>query len=195
FSVFHTQFNRTHGDAKITVFVDFNNNKQYDIPEERIYTGFTSVGDFNLMGQVVIPNTVIVNVPTGMRVILNNDVSPNMPSDSACGEYTSGETEDYIVKFLRRFPATVNEIATLNNVSLYPNPTSGRFTIGFNNNKAGEVKIRVSNVTGQQLLNEVYTEQAGSHSHELDLGGRARGVYFVELEANGIKTTHRLVLQ
>ncbi|RYE17376.1 MAG: hypothetical protein EOP51_23990, partial [Sphingobacteriales bacterium] len=39
FSVFHTQFNRTHGDAKITVFVDFNNNKQYDIPEERIYTG------------------------------------------------------------------------------------------------------------------------------------------------------------
>ncbi|RYE22391.1 MAG: T9SS type A sorting domain-containing protein [Sphingobacteriales bacterium] len=195
FSVFHTQINRTHGDAKVTVFVDFNNNKQYDIPEERIYTGFTTVGNFNMMGQVIMPNTVITDVPTGMRVIVNNDVAPNVQSDSACGEYASGETEDYIVKFVRRFPATVNDVITLNNVSMYPNPTSGKFTIGFNNNKAGEVKIRVSNVTGQQLLSEVYKEQAGSHSLELDLGGRARGVYFVELEANGIKTTRRLVLQ
>lgn len=195
FSVFHTQINKNHGDAKITVFVDFNNNKLYDIPEERIYTGFTSVGNFNRMGQVIIPNTVITNVPTGMRVIINNDVSPNVPSDEACGEYVSGETEDYIVKFVRRFPSSVNEVGSVNNVSLYPNPTSGRFTIGFNSVKAGVVKVKVSNVTGQQLLSEVYNEAAGNHSHELDLGGHAAGIYFVELEADGIKTTHRIVLK
>ncbi len=195
FSVFHTQINKNHGDAKITVFVDFNNNKLYDIPEERIYTGFTSVGNFNRMGQVIIPNTVITNVPTGMRVIINNDVSPNVPSDEACGEYVSGETEDYIVKFVRRFPSSVNEIGSVNNVSLYPNPTSGKFTVGFNSLKAGVVKVKVSSVTGQHLLQEVYNETAGNHSHELDLGGRAAGIYFVELEADGIKTTSRIVLQ
>ncbi len=195
FSVFHTQINKNHGDAKITVFVDFNNNKLYDIPEERIYTGFTSVGNFNRMGQVIIPNTVITNVPTGMRVIINNDVSPNVPSDEACGEYVSGETEDYIVKFVRRFPSSVNEIGSVNNVSLYPNPTSGKFTVGFNSLKAGVVKVKVSSVTGQHLLQEVYNETAGNHSHELDLGGRAAGIYFVELEADGIKTTSRIVLK
>jgi hypothetical protein len=195
FSVFHTQLNNRHGDAKITVFVDFNNNKLYDIPEERIYTGFTSVGNFTRLGQVIIPNTVIVDVPTGMRVVLNNDISPNTPSDEACGEYVSGETEDYIVKFVRRFPSNVNELGSLNNVSVYPNPTSGKFTIGFSSVKAGEVKVRVSTVTGQQLLSEVYNEAAGNHSHELDMSGRAKGVYFVELEADGIKTTSKLLVQ
>jgi hypothetical protein len=195
FSIFHTQLNNRHGDAKITVFVDFNNNKVYDIPEERIYTGFTTVGSFNLLGHVVIPNTVITDVPTGMRLVLNNDIAPNIESDEACGEYVSGETEDYIVKFVRRFPSNVNELGSLNNVSVYPNPTSDKFTVGFSSLKAGVVKIRVNNVTRQQLLSEVYNEAAGNHSHELDMSGRARGVYFVELETDGIKTTSRIVLQ
>src|SRR5690606_32267058 len=97
--VYHTMRSKEHGDAKITIFMDFNNDKEYDVPYERVFTGYTSVGNFTIADNVVIPSSVITGLETGLRVILNNDLSPNVPSDEACGAYKSGETEDFIVKF------------------------------------------------------------------------------------------------
>src|SRR5690606_16838679 len=131
FYVYHTMPVDHHADAKVTVFVDFNNNHQYDIPSERIYTGFTSIGNFTRLGQLVMPDSVIVDMPTGMRVILNNNVGPHPQSDEGCGIYESGETEDYMILFKRPFNTSIGNIGDLGSVSVYPNPTSGKFTVRF----------------------------------------------------------------
>lgn len=195
FFVMQTQPNRNHADAKVTIFIDFNNNKLYDIPAERIYTGFTSIGNFVRTGKVIIPSSVITDVPTGLRVIVNNNVAPNTPSDEACGEYVSGETEDYIVTFTRQFPVNVNSIGNLDNVSVYPNPTTGRFTLGFNTAAPQKVNVLVKNVTGQQVYSHAYDHKGGSFSEQIDLGNFAKGIYMVEVTGNGLKTIQKLVLQ
>jgi hypothetical protein len=195
FYIYHTMPRQVHADAKITMFIDFNNNKQYDIPSERIYTGFTATGNFTRVGNVTIPTNVITDVPTGMRVILNNEVAPNVPSDDACGEYTSGETEDFIVTFTRiLFPESVAGVAGISNVSLYPNPTTGKANISFTG-VANEVNVLVTNITGQQVLHNKYQHKGGSFNAELDLNGNAKGIYLVELSVGGQRMVRKLVLQ
>ncbi|MEZ5017928.1 MAG: T9SS type A sorting domain-containing protein [Flavipsychrobacter sp.] len=196
FTVYHTLPVIQHGDAKITVFVDFNNNKEYDIPEERIFTGFTSVSGHTLVDQMKIPYNVITDVPTGMRFVLNNEVGPNVPSDEACGPYTSGETEDMIVIFRRRFPTTIGNVhGKLDGFGLYPNPTTGKFHVQFDTpNKVEEVKLRITNVTGQQLFEATYTHNGGTFNQALSLEGKPSGVYFVELQADGQKLMRKLIV-
>jgi hypothetical protein len=195
FYVFHTMPRGHHEDAKITVFMDFNNDHQYNIPEERVYTGFTNVGYHTLVSQVIIPNAAIVDVPTGMRIILNNNVGPNVPSDNACGAYTSGETEDYMIWFKRPFNVKVEELKSLEHVLLYPNPATGKFNLYFSNNmKIENLKLNITTVTGQQVYNEVYSHAGGRFTKEIDLTGQPKGVYIVSLDADGVKLTRRLVI-
>ncbi|MEZ5017927.1 MAG: T9SS type A sorting domain-containing protein [Flavipsychrobacter sp.] len=197
FTVYHTLPVIQHGDAKITVFVDFNNNKQYDIPDERIFTGFTSVGGHTLVDKMQIPYNVITDVPTGMRFILNNEVGPNVPSDEACGGYASGETEDVMVIFRRRFPTTIgNVVGKLDGFGLYPNPTTGKFHVQFDTpNKIAEIKLRITNVTGQQVFEATYTHNGGTFNQALSLEGKPSGVYFVEMQADGQKLLKKLIVE
>jgi hypothetical protein len=196
FSMFHTMPYQNHADGKVTVFVDFNNNHKYDIPDERIYTGFTSIGYHVLLNALIIPNNVIVDVPTGMRIIINNDVAPNIPSDEACGEYTSGETEDYILMFKRPFPVGIKEAEGVNQLSLVPNPTSGKFQVQFKGAASQEgVTVRILNVTGQLVKQQVYPHNGGIFRQQVDLGNEAKGMYMVEVISDGQKMTHKLTVQ
>eukprot|EP01012_Entosiphon_sulcatum_P048711 TRINITY_DN67231_c0_g1_i1.p1 TRINITY_DN67231_c0_g1~~TRINITY_DN67231_c0_g1_i1.p1 ORF type:complete len:893 (+),score=56.38 TRINITY_DN67231_c0_g1_i1:51-2681(+) len=195
-TVYHTQRTAVHADAKITVFMDFNNNKEYDIPYERVYTGYTSVGNFTIVDNITIPNKVITDLPTGMRIILNNDMTPNVPSDQACGPYTSGETEDLMVMFQRKFAASVNTLGSIEDFGLYPNPTTGKFRLQFNSAVAlNDVTINITSITGQLVMQKVVKHEGGTFTQDLDMSNQARGVYVVELRsADGAKQVQRLVI-
>ena len=196
FAVFHTMPVVEHGDAKVTIFMDFNNNHKYDIPDERIYTGYTAIGNHTLIDNVIIPQKAITDVPTGMRVIINNDVGPNVPSDSACGPYTSGETEDYVLIFRKPWPAGINGQTTLTGFNVHPNPTSGKFYVQFSTQaEVKDVQVRVTNVTGQVVEQQSYEYAGGMFYQELDMTGQPSGVYFVELQAEGVKLMRKLVMQ
>ena len=194
--IFHTQRTDVHGDAKVTIFMDFNNNHQYDIPEDMVYTGYTSVGNFTLIDSVRVKATAILNTPTGLRVILNNNIAPNDPSDKACGVYTSGETEDYIIMFRKKGFTGVGTVSDLTGLGIYPNPTTGKFTIQYKGSgTATDVKVTISNLTGQQIYSEHHAMSNGKFVKELDMSSHAKGVYFVELNTGTETVTSKLVVQ
>lgn len=196
FSVYHTMPVVEHGDAKVTIFMDFNNDHKYDIPSERIYTGYTTIGNHTLVDNVVIPLNAILDVPTGMRVILNNNVGPNIPSDEACGPYVSGETEDFILIFRDKAKLGIAGVSGLNGFNVHPNPTSGVFHVQFNTNaEISEVNVRVTNLTGQLIQQHSYNHNGGTFDKQLDMSNQAAGVYFIELEADGHKLMKKLVVQ
>ncbi len=195
-TVYHTQHNAIHGDSKVTVFMDFNNNNEYDTPYERVYTGFTNVGNFTVIDNIKIPTNVITGVPTGMRVILNNDIGPNIPSDEGCGAYTSGETEDLMVQFTKRFPASIYNADGINNLGVYPNPAKDRCRIQFNGaNNAREVVVTIVSITGQKIFEQSYAHNGGSFTQELNTAKYTRGVYYVEVLADGQKAVQKLILE
>ena len=176
--------------------MDFNNNQEYDIPYERVFTGYTSVSNFTVADTFTVPPVVIADVPTGMRVIINNDVAPNIPSDEACGTYISGETEDFIVEFSRPFGVGIKDAEGVNQLSLSPNPTNGRFQVQFKGAATEQgVVVKVMSVTGQLVKQEVFPHNGGIFRQMLDMSNQPKGVYMVEVAASGQKMIQKLVIQ
>jgi hypothetical protein len=199
-SVYHIQRNAVHENARVSVFIDYNNDLLYNAAatpnSERVFTGLTSAGNFYIDTVLRVPNAVIPNTLTGMRVILNSDLDPNAPANLGCGEYLSGETEDYVVKF-NRYPATIGSVGgNIQSMSLYPNPTEGRFTVSLEGVKAlGTVSVHVTTITGQSVLLKSYENAGVKFTSEVDLGDRARGLYFVEVKAGEEKVTRKVMLR
>jgi len=156
----------------------------------------TTAGNYYLDTAITIPNAVIPNVPTGIRVILNNDLNPNSPANLGCGEYVSGETEDYVVTF-RAYPQGVGPVGNLDQFSLYPNPTTGKFMVSANAKKnMDQVEVVVTTVTGNVVLRKTYGHVGTKLGEELDMSEVARGVYFVEVKtADGDKMIQKLVIR
>lgn len=203
--VYHTMNTPTHADAKVTLFIDLNNNGLYDITanpftNERMWTGFTTSNYFTLVDSITIPGYGIPGVPTGMRLILNNDTGPNAPSDSACGPYFSGETEDFVVMLHNAaspWPSLgVNPVSNINNFYVYPNPTNGKFYVKFDAVKpVDEATITVTNVTGQQVVGRHISNPGKALMEEIDITNLARGVYVVELRADNERFLRKLVVK
>ncbi|MGI9191344.1 MAG: GEVED domain-containing protein [Chitinophagaceae bacterium] len=198
FAVYHIMKGSVHADAKVTIFIDYNNNKIYDIPEERVFSGIADINNYYLNAPILTPSSPALSVPTGMRVVLNNNVSPNAPSDNAVGVYTSGETEDYLVRFnLKLFgPSSVNTSDyALGNVEVYPNPTSGRVYVGCDIYEKTLVRLKVLTVSGQVLEERAWEAMPGKAVHELSLTGYSSGVYFVQLETSKGQFVRKLTIE
>jgi hypothetical protein len=203
--VFHTMSSATHADAKVTLFIDLNSDGLYNITSnpftnERIWTGFTSSTYFTLVDSITVPTYGIPGVLTGMRLILNNNVAPNAPSDSACGPYNSGETEDYVVMLHNAAnpwpPLGVNNINNVNNFYVYPNPSNGRFYVRFDATRpVDEATLTVTNVTGQQVVGKQILNPGKKMLEEINISGLAPGVYMVELKADNERFVRKLIVK
>jgi hypothetical protein len=184
FSVYHIMKGAVHSDARVTMFIDYNNNKLYDIPSERVFTGTADANNFYLIGQLLTPSTPALSVPTGLRLILNNDVNSNPSSDNAVGTYTSGETEDYLVRFkLKLFnPNQTNEFSLINNIEVYPNPASSTLYVGYNLNELSNIEISIMDILGSQLYKQIYTNLNGNIVNEIDVSTLPIGNYLLKIK-------------
>jgi TPR repeat protein len=74
------------------------------------------------------------------------------------------------------------------NITVYPNPVSHSFTVGFTLSKAGAVKINIYN-TGGQLIYTQLTEplQAGKQVISIDKDVKQAGIYILHISGNGIR--------
>jgi hypothetical protein len=195
----------THKNAKVTVFIDYNQDLSFQVnppagyPSERILTAYTAANNYYLDNMIVrIPNQqVIQNVPTLMRIILNEDTGPSVASDEGCGTYLSGETEDFRVMFhCAGCPLGVNAATNVTSFNLFPNPTTGTSKLELNTQVAiKEVEMTVTTMTGQVLQKKSFSNVGTRFETTVDLKEHARGVYFVELKADNERIVRKLVVQ
>jgi hypothetical protein len=201
-AVFHTMRTLNHADALISVFIDFNHDGLYSVaspgypyPAELIFQGKTTASDFYLDTVIKMPSTLIGGVPTGLRVVLNNDVNPSGSGNNGTGGFVSGEVEDYVVT-LSRNSLSVPGTGLIQNLALYPNPTEGKSTIVFDAPKTiGHLEMIVTTITGQQVMSRSYDHVGARFTAELDMSKVAKGAYFVELRADGEKMTQKLIVR
>jgi hypothetical protein len=201
-AVFHTMRTMNHADALVSVFIDFNHDGLYSVtspgypyPAELIYQGKTTSSDFYLDTVFKMPSTLIGGVPTGLRVVLNNDVNPSGSGNNGTGGFVSGEVEDYVVT-LSRNSLGIPGTGLIQNLALYPNPTEGKSTIVFDAPKTiGHLEMVVTTITGQQVMSRSYDHVGARFTAELDMSKVAKGAYFVELRADGEKMTQKLIVR
>ena len=93
-------------------------------------------------------------------------------------------------------PTSVGATGGLSDVSIYPNPGSGRFRICFEAKASvREVSVSVRNALGQEVYRQAYRDIGSSFAADLDMEGAAKGVYVVEVSADGATAVKRLAIQ
>ncbi len=96
------------------------------------------------------------------------------------------------------FKVTVNDgtgiadMAIDGAVTVYPNPVVDNANITINADVQGEVTYKVYNTAGTLMHAEIAVV-AASGVHTIDMSGYVAGVYYLEIEVNGAKTTVSIV--
>lgn len=92
----------------------------------------------------------------------------------------------FVAKFDTTFSGVaINELSNSDNVSIYPNPSNGKFTI----NVKGELEIY--NVLGEKIYHSTIT----SPKSEIDLSEKAKGIYFLQLQSAEKTYSQKLIIQ
>jgi hypothetical protein len=89
------------------------------------------------------------------------------------------------------------EVAKNNIITgLYPNPATSITTVEFKLDKASDVTANLMDITGRQIMNITSGQmQAGAHAVQMDVSKLAKGVYYINMNADGNVYTQKLIVQ
>jgi len=83
----------------------------------------------------------------------------------------------------------------INNLAVYPNPSLNIFNITFTSEDVQDLKVRIVNVIGEELVNETLEQFIGEYTKQINLINNAKGIYFLEIETEDGVINKKLILQ
>ena len=92
------------------------------------------------------------------------------------------------------FNVSIYEIG-LNNFKIYPNPSKDMFNITFTSETVQNLKLRVLNVVGEEIILEDLQQFFGEYTKQINLQDNAKGIYFLEIETDNGIINKKLILQ
>ena len=107
-----------------------------------------------------------------------------------CGQSSWSVAAEVIVKST----VGLNETEAMS-LRLYPNPTTGTFTLQLNSVQQKQLNIRVTNVVGELVYTETLDSKAGVNNKVLHLEQLPNGVYMVIVENGTTVSTQRLTIR
>ncbi|MBU0765569.1 MAG: PKD domain-containing protein [Bacteroidetes bacterium] len=109
-------------------------------------------------------------------------------NESGC-EYTTDETIHIIQTSV---PEPSDSYA--DNIHIYPNPNSGKFTIRFSGFKNGAVEIYITDLPGRALFFEE-TAVLTEIDKQIDLTGLAKGIYLVKIMTDDRQVVRKIIVR
>jgi len=109
---------------------------------------------------------------------------------SSAGTFTGGH-------YLVNTSLGVEEnVLSLNQVNLFPNPASQMVNINYTLENSSEVKISIFNIAGQEVYTENIVEGfAGENFSEINVSSFVKGTYFVKIQSNESNVTKKLIVE
>jgi hypothetical protein len=90
-------------------------------------------------------------------------------------------------------PSLNTENFDLTNLSIYPNPNNGNFTVAFDSQSDKNVVIEVHDISGRKVYSKNYPK-AGVFIQELQLEKKASGIYLVTVDNGNAKIVKKIVI-
>jgi hypothetical protein len=87
------------------------------------------------------------------------------------------------------------ESASIENLNVYPNPSSDIFNISFVSDKIQNLNIKIVNLIGEVVYVEGLEKFVGEYTKQVNLNSFTKGVYFLEITTNDGVVNKKIVLQ
>lgn len=89
----------------------------------------------------------------------------------------------------------INDMNTITNLNIYPNPSSGKFAVSVNNNQSpvNKMDLEIYNVLGEKM--DSMSNIKHQTSNEFDLSSQPNGVYFLQVKSDNGITVQKLIIQ
>jgi hypothetical protein len=81
------------------------------------------------------------------------------------------------------------------NLDVYPNPSRDVFNVTFTSETIQDLKVRILNIIGEELINENLEQFIGEYTKQINLEENAKAIYFLEIETNDEVINRKLILQ
>ena len=78
-------------------------------------------------------------------------------------------------------------------ISIYPNPTSGEFSIDFKDTWQGDVDCRITDIFGRSIYSNILDNKSSNSSHRIDITESNNGVYIIQLVQGEKKTMKKII--
>ncbi len=179
---------------KWTAYVGFTPSKY------RIFRGL-SIGNLSLIDSVA--NTILTyhdTLPPVGSIYIVEAVSSsigciptakikghNSLSVSLSGSFSNGYNTTQIST------GVINTMSS-SNLSTYPNPGNGIFTVSYTIHTGGNVRILIADELGQVVFNNSEQKNAGNFKEQINLESLASGIYSLRLQTDNGITVQKLVI-
>lgn len=90
--------------------------------------------------------------------------------------------------------SSVNDVDNINNMKLYPNPTSNKINIEFSSFDAAKVNLSIANAIGNIVYKETVSPKFGSNQMTIDISRLPVGIYSLQIESNNKVLRHKFVV-
>lgn len=160
-----------------------------------VETGVTAAGAL-LTSDAVGATYQWLDCDNGMAIIpgeTNQSFTATMIVGNYAVEVTENGCTDTSACLLVDFTG-VNTIANVIEVSIYPNPTDGKFSVEFTGVSEDNLEMRIIDMTGRVVVSEMFAGISGSHIEKVDISQNQSGAYIINLIGeNGVILSKRIV--
>ncbi|MDT7832401.1 zinc-dependent metalloprotease family protein [Flavobacteriaceae bacterium S356] len=176
------------------VFIDWNQDFEFDINTERYNLGtmFDDEGTLDL--DIVVPNNAVFG-STRMRVIIEYTHTNEPHGEGPCtADHNSGwgETEDYTI--IVDNTTSVKDTA-FEGFNLFPNPSNGDFNLQFDTVTSDDVQLQLFDLTGRLVQEVSYKNVAARFSENVSFKDVSNGVYLLKIKNGTTQTTRKLIIE
>ena len=124
--------------------------------------------------------------------IMTAQIGPGAAIFNDDGAYTQSSV--FFIR-LKETYAGVEENASVNNLSVYPNPATDMVTFAYRLDVSSNVNVTVTDVTGKVIITDNFGVQPdGNYTKQLNTSELANGVYFYNLDVDGVVTTTKFTI-
>ncbi len=102
---------------------------------------------------------------------------------------------DTIVIPVKNSLTGIEDTDPFENVRIYPNPTTGMFTIEMNNNVFGDLIIDIITQSGSKILNIKFEKTTQHFMSQIDLSGQSKGMYLVNLSLDKFRAVRKVLVE